>query len=115
MEKQRTLQQNKSLHVYFSEVARELNNQGITVDVLLQNMEVDISEHLVKDMFREIGRKKFGKTSTAHLTTKELQECWEEINRHLAPLEIHVPYPSQSGLEMVRYYSNEENKTQETK
>lgn len=42
---------------------------------------------------------KFGKKSTAELTTKELQECWEEMNRLLASVGIHCPYHSQENTE----------------
>jgi hypothetical protein len=93
-EQPRTPKQNKSIHKYFDEVAVELNNQGITLEVLLKNLEVDITPSVIKDIFRKIGEIKFGRTSTKDLTTKEIQECYEEFNRHLAPHGVHVPFPS---------------------
>jgi hypothetical protein len=106
MEKQRTSQQNKSIHKYFQEVAQELNESGITLDVLLSGLEVDITPHVVKDIFRKIGSVKFGIKSTADLTTKQIQECWEEFNRHLSRPEIavHVPFPSFEAKNFEEYY-----------
>jgi len=95
----RTLKQNKSLHLYFSQVANELNNHGISLKIALQDLEVDITEHNVKSMFKAIAKEKFGKSSTADLSRKELNECCEEMNRHISKLGIQVDFPSQENTE----------------
>jgi hypothetical protein len=48
----------------------------------------------IKSLFRLIGGAKFRKYSTTELTAKELMDCYEEINRHLATKGIHIPFPS---------------------
>ena len=79
----RTNLQNKSLHKWFEEVSRECNNSGIDMKVLVSNLRVDTTPESVKSVFREIGKVKYGKSSTAELTTKEGNECFEECNRLL--------------------------------
>ena len=95
----RTLQQNKSLYKYFSQVATELNNHGIGLKIALQDLEVDVTDHNIKSMFKSILLTKFGKTSTADMTTKELNECYDEMNRHFSKLGIQVDFPSQENTE----------------
>ena len=90
----RTKQQNKAMHKYFEEVADVLNENGIAQSVFLENLEVDYTKETIKDIWRAIVKKKFGKESTADLTTKELQDVFEEFNRHLAKFGLHIPFPS---------------------
>lgn len=96
--KQRTDQQNKAMHHYFFEVSCELNNAGIGMRKFLENFEIDVTPQSVKDVFRAIGKAKYGKESTADLTTTELQGCWEEFNRALGDKAISIPFPSSSGF-----------------
>ena len=90
----RTINQNKSLHKYFQEVSNELNNHGVDVKVLVENLRVDATPHLVKDIFRAIGKTKFGATSTSELTTTQVNECYDEFNRMLSSVDISIPFPS---------------------
>jgi hypothetical protein len=55
-------------------VSRECNNSGIDMKVLVSNLRVDTTPESIKSIFREIGRLKYGKVSTADLTTKEVNE-----------------------------------------
>lgn len=93
--RKRTIRQNKSIHKWFEEVSRECNDRGIDMKVLVENLRVDTTPESIKDIFREIGRAKYGKHSTADLTTKELMECYEEFNRLLGTHSLHIGFPSQ--------------------
>lgn len=95
----RTNLQNRSIHSWFDEVSRELNLAGIDFKVLVDSLRVDATPDLVKSVFRQIGYAKFEKKSTANLTSKELQECWEEMNRLLASAGVHCPYHSVENTE----------------
>ena len=94
----RTIKQNKSLHKYFQEVSRECNNSGIDFNVMVKNLRVDTTPELVKSVFRQIGYAKYGKSSTTQLTTKEVNECFEEFNRLLASEGLHITFPSYTDL-----------------
>lgn len=93
-EKIRTLQQNRAEHKLFEEVAVELNNHGITMRALVENLHVDHTKYSVKSVFRAIAKAKYGKTSTATLTTRETQECYEEFCRMLSEYGIFIAWPS---------------------
>ena len=98
-EKRRTLKQNKALHKYCAEAAEECSRVGLFVQALVRNIEVDVSPELIKEMWRGIARVKFGKKSTADLTTKEFVQVGEEVGRHLAQFGIELSFPSEEDTD----------------
>lgn len=93
--KLRTTLQNRSLHLYCEMLYQELFFAGITQKKFLEVMdEVNNSPQSIKAVFREYGRAKYGKKSTADLTTKEMSDIYEEFNRNLVKIGIHIPWPS---------------------
>ena len=93
-EKLRTRRQNDSLHLWCEEVARELNNTGIDMSVLVKNLQVSHTKESVKAIWRAIANAKYGKTSTTQLTSKELNDVCEEMNKMLANVGVHLAFPS---------------------
>lgn len=98
-----TPQQRKAVHKYFEEVARELNNQGVDVKVLVSRLRVDATPEMMKNIFRSIGREKYGIQSTEELTTKQITECYDEFNRLLSSEGVFIPFPS---IESTEEYLN---------
>lgn len=96
-EKIRTVQQNKSLHVYCEELATELNNAGITMQALIEELHIDHTKESVKSIWRAIAKAKYGKESTTELTTKEIDEVYNEMNRMIAAKGIHIAWPAQES------------------
>lgn len=97
-EYQRTARQNRALHKYCEEVARELQNTGITVSTFVKNIQADFTMETVKMMWRAFAKAKYGKESTKQLTTKQINEVYDECNRHIAQFGIHIPFPSNEDL-----------------
>ena len=97
--KQRTIPQNKALHKYCGELAQDLNEAGITMEVFFKNMEVDHTMESVKAMFQAFAQVKYGKRHTSELTTIEMTELYEEVNRHVAQFGIHRAWPSYEDTE----------------
>ena len=93
-EKQRSILQNNSLHEYCQQLADKCNEVGISQRLLLEGLEIDNSLQSVKSIFREMGRAKYGKKSTADLTTKEMSSIYEEFNKHTSKIGIHIDWPS---------------------
>ena len=95
-EKQRTLQQNKSIHVFCKMVSDALCEKGIDMRVVLKpEIEIPPSPYAVKEfLWKPIQNYQLGKSSTTMLSTKEVTEIYEIINRHLAQFEISVMFPS---------------------
>ena len=94
-ERQRSLAQNRALHKWCTECATELSNAGITVQAFVKDIEADFTMETVKMMWRAFAKAKYGKESTTQLTSKQINEVYDECNRHLAKFEIHLPFPSQ--------------------
>lgn len=92
----RTARQNNALHAYFSLVATELAQAGIDVVTFLKRpVEIAFTPTLVKEMlWRTCQKLTLNKESTKNLTTKEVNEVYEVMNRVLADRGIHVPFPS---------------------
>ena len=101
-EEQRTGQQNRALHLYFRLIADALNFSGYdlvkTVKAFKDGIDIPWNERMVKEiLWREIQKSMFGKESTKDLTKlKEIDQCWEVMNRFLGErLKIEsVPFPS---------------------
>ena len=94
MESQRTIQQNKSLHLLFRQLAESLNDAGYEQKITIGTVETPWSEWSVKTLFKKIAKAQFGKCHTSELTTKELQAVYETLNRALVESGVHVPFPS---------------------
>lgn len=97
-EKQRTLQQNKALHLWFEQIADVLNEAGFEQKITIGTADVPWNKESVKWMFKKIETAQFGKDHTSDLTTDELTKVSETLNRVLAEKGIHVPFPNQQEL-----------------
>jgi len=84
--KKRTLQQNKALHLWFTQLAKELNEAGLSImKTLKHDAEIPWTDTTVKElMFKGIMKAMYQKDSTTKLTTKELIEVSETLTRYLA-------------------------------
>ena len=100
-EKIRSKKQRASLQIYCRNLANTLNEAGISQRLLLEAFEIDNSEESIKNLFRQIGKQKYGKDSTAKLTTKEVIDIYDEVNRATSLLGVHQAWPSEEEL----YYS----------
>lgn len=96
----RTPLQNKSGHKYFDLLAEALNSAGHDMRHTLK-AEIDIpwTKESVKDfLFRPIMRAMFDVESTTELTTKQISEVYEVLNRHTAQkLGVSVDWPQDNS------------------
>ncbi len=100
-EKQRTDLQNRSLHLYFTQLAEELNNNNLDMRTVLKpDIEIPWSATSVKNfLWRPIMKIQTSKESTTELTTKEIDEIFDVINKHIGEkFGIHVEWPSSEAL-----------------
>lgn len=102
--KQRTLNQNRALHAYCQELSQALNHSGISQTVFYRNIEADFTPENIKELFRSFARTKYSKNSTADLTTSEMVDCYEEVNRHVSQFGIEISWPSQD-TSLAEYYN----------
>lgn len=82
--KSRTVKQNASLWLYLDSVSEKLNSAGFEMVVKIAGKEVDIpwnKDTLKAVVWDGIMLKMFNKSSTTELTTTEIQEVYEVMNR----------------------------------
>lgn len=95
--KQRTIRQNKALHVYFKLLAKSLNDAGLDMKAVLKpEVEIPWSKHSVKEyLWRPVQNIQLGKKSTTQLTTVEIDIIFDTLNRHLSEkFGIQEDFPS---------------------
>ena len=93
----RTDRQNRSLHLYLSLLATELNAAGLSLQkVLKPTVAIDWNEKLTKELlWRPLQRAITGKGSTTKLRkADEVALVYETLNRHLGErFGLHVDWP----------------------
>lgn len=96
VKKKRTLNQNSALHLWFTQIADEAINKGLTMDMLIKKPTIlPITEGLLKDFFRFIGKKLYGRDSTADLEKDEFNVIQQTFDRAVIErLDIDIPFPS---------------------
>lgn len=94
--KQRTLQQNRALHLMFRQLSDQLNESGMTINKTISKpIELPWTPYLIKEiLWRMVQIALLGKRSTTELTTAEIDEVFEVIARHLATMDIVIDFPS---------------------
>lgn len=93
----RTAQQNRALHVLFALLASTLNENGLDMRKTLKpEIEIPWSGNSVKEyLWRPIQVAQLNKNSTTELTTIEIDQVFDTINKHMGEkFGLHVPFPS---------------------
>lgn len=99
--KQRTLTQNRALHLYFTKVAKELNDAGLDLRAVLKpTVEIPWGTESIKTfLWKPVQKLQLGKESTTELTTQEIDKVYETLNRFLGEKHgIHVAFPSEEEM-----------------
>lgn len=100
----RSNRQNKALHTYLTLIARELENQGQTMNgvvKLLGTIEIPPTKESVKTIiWKPIQNTLYSKKSTTELTTAEVTKVYEVMSQFLAnQFQISIPFPSEEDSE----------------
>jgi gamma-glutamyl:cysteine ligase YbdK (ATP-grasp superfamily) len=93
-QEKRTNSQNSALHVYCQELANELNGAGVSMQAFVKDIQADHTMESVKSLWRAFAKAKYGKQSTTELTRREINDIYEEVNRHVSQWGIHIAWPS---------------------
>lgn len=101
--KQRTEQQNKAIHLYLTWVARELQNQGQTMQNVVKaitKVEITPTMQNIKELvWREIQKTMFEKESTTFLTKHEVDEVYRVMSMWLSKnFGIDLPFPNDEDI-----------------
>lgn len=94
---QRTSQQNKAIHTYFTLLAEELNSAGLDMRIVLKpSYQIWWTPESIKEnIWKPVQEAMYKKQSTTELTKKEIDKVYEQINQLLAEKwGVSVPFPS---------------------
>lgn len=94
---QRTDQQNKALHLFFTQLATALNEAGLDMRRTLKpEIAIDWTPANIKEyLWRPIQVAAIGKESTKDLTTTEIDQVFAILNRHLGEkFGLETEFPS---------------------
>lgn len=93
----RTSQQNKAIHVLFKLYADTLNDSGLDMRKTLKP-EIDIpwtGESVKEYLWKPVQKAQVNKDSTTELTTKEIDQVFDTLNKHIGEkFGLHIPFPS---------------------
>jgi hypothetical protein len=92
----RTDRQNGALHMWFRQIAQELNDCGQWArHPFSDTLEIPFTDILIKEMlYKPIIQKMYDKTSTGNLSVRELSEAAEVLIRWLSEHKnVYVPFP----------------------
>lgn len=98
--KQRTLTQNKALHLYFKMLSDALNDAGYNCfNFFKEGFALPWNEKLVKELlWRPVQDVMLEKQSTTEATTVDYSKIYDAINAHLIENKnIFVPWPDRHG------------------
>ena len=96
MEKKRTNQQNKAIHLWFSLLAKYLNENGFDMKKTLRaDFDIMWTPYNVKEfMCRPVQKAVCGKKSSKDITTSEINKCFDIINKAIGERTgLHLPFP----------------------
>lgn len=108
----RTNQQNKALHVLFQLLSNTLNEAGLDMRATLKpDINIPWSGPSVKEfLWRPVQTAQLQKKSTTELTTVEIDQVFDTINRHLGErFGLHIHFPSIEEI-MLRQEAARRNK-----
>ena len=95
-EETRTERQNGALHMWFRQIAEQLNDSGSWARHPFSDpLEIPFTDILIKAMlYKPIIKSMYDKTSTGKLTVRELSHAAEVLIRWLSEHKnIYVPFP----------------------
>lgn len=98
----RTINQNKALHLYLTQWARALNENGITFPMIVgKSADIPITMELLKEaVWKPAQRALFGTMSTTKLDRdKEINMIVDVITKSFGELfQLYIPWPSEETL-----------------
>ncbi len=100
IETRRTTLQNKSLHLYLTQIAEQLANAGLDMREVVKLPVTPTTDNVKEMMFKPVMTAMHPDiTSTTKLTTKQMQAVYETFNAAMAErLGVSADWPSEESL-----------------
>jgi hypothetical protein len=101
----RSLQQNKAYFKFQEFVSDTMNNQGITLDKLVVEVQPRPTKTSLHEVFKSILLAMYNKDSTKDMTREEMSEVLDVYFLALARIGISLEFPDESKRTLLQFYS----------
>jgi hypothetical protein len=103
LQKTRSEQANRALHLYLTQFAEAAEQAGLTVGIFYDNARVPWSPSVAKELWRTVQKQMVDKKSTRQLTSQDIDRIYDVMNLIMTEAGgPHIPFPSIEQL----YYGN---------
>lgn len=100
MESKTTTQQNKMLHALFKDIAKALNEEGISMQEFIKDsFEMMPDEHSIKYLFKQLANKAYGVDSTQKLNSNQIDKLLHMFQLKLGGYGIELDLPENNMQE----------------
>lgn len=103
---QRTFKQNKALHAFNKAICKEFIEKGITLNMLVRNIEIYPTKENIKDIQRSIAKTKYNKAHTSELTVTEMIDVIDTFVIALNKIGIETDF-AQETQRLADFYKND--------
>ena len=100
----KTLQQSKAYFLYLEWIARELREQGITMNKIIEEIELHPTKDSLHVLFKQILWNLYQVTSTKEITREQLSEALDILDRALAMKGVVLSFPEESKRNLLQFY-----------
>lgn len=105
--KTRSVKQNAALHLWYTQLADELNSQGCDMrQVISQDIDIPWSLYTIKEhLFRPTMKAMFGYRSTKQLKTGDIDKIFDVISKAISERTgVFIPFPSiETLMQEIKY------------
>lgn len=92
--KQTSVQQNKMLHALFRDIAKGLNDEGITMQEFIKDsFDMYPDEHSIKYLFKQLAMKAYNVESTQDLNNTQINTLLDVFAKKLGGYGITLDIP----------------------
>ncbi len=102
--KPRSLQQNKALHKWCDELARECQSIGVPYKVIVQNLQIDWTPEAIKSIIQAVLKAMYGINKTSEATTVQLSSACKEVDRIFLEQGVNISFPSFEDKNFNEHY-----------
>ena len=73
-----------------------MNENGLTIEMLINNgFQLQVTEHIIKQLWANIQNGMYGDESTTKLTTEKINKIFDVFNKQISELSgEYIPFPS---------------------
>lgn len=103
-EEQKTDNQTKAYFLFHEWIAQEMNNQGITLDKLVVEIQPKPTKNALHEVFKAILYSMYQRTTTKGMTRKEMNNCLDVYMDALSRIGVHIDFPDSSKQNLLQFY-----------